>query len=49
LPITMNSRPPWPAAPTRPSLIVIVRPSAAATSGSWVTATTVVPRLALAA
>src|SRR6185312_6302473 len=49
LPTTMYSRPPWPAAPTRPSLMVIVRPSAAATSGSWVTATTVVPRLALAA
>ena len=41
---TANSSPRRPSAPTRPSRIVTVRGSRAATSGSWVTTTTVVPR-----
>ena len=39
-----SPRPAWPSAPTRPSRMVTVRPSALPTSGSWVTTITVVPR-----
>ncbi len=44
---TAYSSPLRPSPPIRPSRIVIVRGSAAATSGSWVTRTTVVPSVAV--
>src|SRR4029453_16475879 len=43
-PTTAYSAPPRPSALTRPSRMVTVRSMAAATSASWVTTTTVVPR-----